>query len=969
MELEHRDEEHQDEENQIHRRMQLRKAPHLLTLLSSAVLAGLRSDVIIAESERPVNFLRKELGNRPTNRRFSSCFLASAGIFVYPKGENNPINGMGYDMKEQNRQLVVGILAHVDAGKTTLSEGLLYLCGGIKEMGRVDHGTAFLDTFALERERGITIFSKQAVLPLPTKVITLLDTPGHVDFSAEMERTLQVLDYAILVISATDGVQGHTATLWELLRQYHIPTFLFVNKTDLNGLGREAVLDELKSLLGDGCVDFSPDQAGDAFQEQVAMCDETLLNQFLDSGHIQENALAAAIAKEAVFPCYFGSALKLEGVSEFLDGLERYTQVPDYPQSFRAKVFKISHDEQGTRLTWLKLTGGTLAVKTTLSGHSDTEDAWSEKIDQIRIYSGAKFTAAQQVTAGTVCAVTGLTHTLPGDGLGDEPDAEKPLLEPVLTYQMLLPEGTDVYGAFLQLKTLMEEDPQLHIIWNQTLQEIHIQLMGEIQLEIMKRVIADRFGLEVSFSSGNILYKETIAAPVEGVGHFEPLRHYAEVHLLLEPLPRGSGLVFGSLCSQDVLDLNWQRLILTHLMEKEHIGVLTGSPITDMRIRILTGRAHIKHTEGGDFRQATYRAVRHGLRRAQSILLEPWYAFRLELPAEYVGRAIADIQRMSGTFEGPEQVGDRAILTGTAPVATMRSYPVEVAAYTKGHGRLFLRVQDYQPCHNPDEVIAAMGYDPDGDLDNTADSVFCTHGGTDIVDWDKVEQHMHLEYAWHPEVVETEEDHPQRRKRSDVDGAVLDKELLEIFERTYGTVKPKDFQPAKAPRRPKEMKSVTLKEFSKVEEYLLVDGYNIIFAWDDLKELSKSSLDAARERLIHMLSNYQGYHKCHVIVVFDAYKVKGGTRHTERHHNVDVVYTQEAETADTYIEKASYQLGKKYRVRVATSDHTVQMIILGNHATRISASAFRTEVDAVNEEIDRMLEHYRTPDQPLPFRK
>ncbi len=808
-------------------------------------------------------------------------------------------------MKEQNRQLVVGILAHVDAGKTTLSEGLLYLCGGIKEMGRVDHGTAFLDTFALERERGITIFSKQAVLPLPTKVITLLDTPGHVDFSAEMERTLQVLDYAILVISATDGVQGHTATLWELLRQYHIPTFLFVNKTDLNGLGREAVLDELKSLLGDGCVDFSPDQAGDAFQEQVAMC----------------------------------------------------------------KVFKISHDEQGTRLTWLKLTGGTLAVKTTLSGHSDTEDAWSEKIDQIRIYSGAKFTAAQQVTAGTVCAVTGLTHTLPGDGLGDEPDAEKPLLEPVLTYQMLLPEGTDVYGAFLQLKTLMEEDPQLHIIWNQTLQEIHIQLMGEIQLEIMKRVIADRFGLEVSFSSGNILYKETIAAPVEGVGHFEPLRHYAEVHLLLEPLPRGSGLVFGSLCSQDVLDLNWQRLILTHLMEKEHIGVLTGSPITDMRISILTGRAHVKHTEGGDFRQATYRAVRHGLRRAQSILLEPWYTFRLELPAEYVGRAIADIQRMSGTFEGPEQVGERAILTGTAPVATMRSYPVEVAAYTKGHGRLFLRVQDYQPCHNPDEVIAAMGYDPDGDLDNTADSVFCTHGGTDIVDWDKVEQHMHLEYAWHPEVVETEEDHPQRRKRSDVDGAVLDKELLEIFERTYGTVKPKDFQPAKAPRRPKEMKSVTLKEFSKVEEYLLVDGYNIIFAWDDLKELSKSSLDAARERLIHMLSNYQGYHKCHVIVVFDAYKVKGGTRHTERHHNVDVVYTQEAETADTYIEKASYQLGKKYRVRVATSDHTVQMIILGNHATRISASAFRTEVDAVNEEIDRMLEHYRTPDQPLPFRK
>lgn len=867
------------------------------------------------------------------------------------------------------KQICVGLLAHVDAGKTTLSEGMLYQCGSIKQMGRVDHGTAFLDTFSLERERGITIFSKQAVLPLGDKELILLDTPGHVDFSAEMERTLQVLDYAILVISATDGVQGHTATLWSLLQEYHIPTFLFINKTDLNGMDRDTLLEEFRSLLNEGCIDFSPEQDQDAFLEQVAMCDETLLNQYLEEGTVTAPSLAAAISKGHIYPCYFGAALRLEGIPAFLDGLERYTCVPTYPNDFRAKVYKISHDDQGVRLTWLKVTGGELSVKTTLSGRQGSDSAWSEKIDQIRIYSGAKFTPVNRVTAGAVCAVTGLTKTLPGDGLGGEPDAEKPLLEPVLTYQMLLPEGTDVYGAFLQLKTLMEEDPQLHLIWNQTLQEIHIQLMGEIQLEILKRMIADRFGLEVSFSSGNILYKETIAAPVEGVGHFEPLRHYAEVHLLLEPGPPGSGLVFDTLCSQDVLDLNWQRLILTHLMEREHIGVLTGSPITDMRISILTGRAHIKHTEGGDFRQATYRAVRHGLRRAQSILLEPWYAFRLELPTEYVGRAISDIQRMSGAFEGPEQRGDRAILTGTAPVATMRSYPVELATYAKGRGRLFLRVQDYQPCHNAEEVIQSIGYDPDNDLENTADSIFCSHGGSDIVKWDQVEEHMHLDSGWRPAFQETQTEQSKRQRSGRNEGAALDQELLEIFERTYGAIKPRDFEPQKAPRRPKEMKSVSLNEFSKPEEYLLVDGYNIIFAWDDLKEIARTNLDAARETLIHMLSNYQGYHKCHVIVVFDAYKVKGGNRHVERHHNIDVVYTKEAETADTYIEKASYRLGKKYRVQVATSDYTVQLIILGNHATRISASAFRKEVDQVNEEIERLLERYRRPDQALPLRK
>ena len=866
------------------------------------------------------------------------------------------------------KQLVIGILAHVDAGKTTLSEALLYTAGAIPALGRVDHRDAYLDTHALERDRGITIFSKQALFQTPALAVTLLDTPGHVDFSAEMERTLQVLDYAILVISATDGVQAHTETLWRLLRRNQIPTFLFVTKMDLPNPGREAILAGLQRQLDEGCADFT--RRDGAWAEGVALRDEGLLDRYLETGRLTPRDVSGLVRLGRLFPCYFGAALRLEGVADFLQGLTDYTEAPVYPPDFAARVFKIARDSQGNRLTYAKLTGGTLAVRAPLSYLPQTGgEVLEEKVTQLRLYSGAKYQTAEAVSAGQVCALLGLTQTYPGQGLGAEPPAPPPLLEPVVTYRLVLPPDCPAQVLLPKLRQLEEEDPQLHLVWDEHSQEIHARLMGQVQIEVLQRLIADRFDVAVQVDAGRILYKETIAAPVEGVGHFEPLRHYAEVHLLLEPLPQGSGLVFDSRCSEDLLDRNWQRLILTHLMEKEHIGVLTGSPITDMRISILTGRAHVKHTEGGDFRQATYRAVRHGLRRAQSILLEPWYAFRLELPAEYVGRAIADIQKMSGTFEGPEQAGDRAVLTGTAPVATMRSYPVEVAAYTKGHGRLFLRVQDYQPCHNAQEVIAAMCYDPDGDLDNTADSVFCSHGGTDIVDWDKVDQHMHLEYAWHPEVVETEEDHPQRRKRSDVDGAVLDKELLEIFERTYGAVKPKDFQPTKAPRRPKEMKSVTLKEFSKVEEYLLVDGYNIIFAWDDLKELSKSSLDAARERLIHMLSNYQGYHKCHVIVVFDAYKVKGGTRHVERHHNVDVVYTQEAETADTYIEKASYQLGKKYRVRVATSDHTVQMIILGNHATRISASAFRTEVDAVNEEIQRMLEHYRTPDQPLPFRK
>ena len=868
-------------------------------------------------------------------------------------------------MKQQSDKLVLGILAHVDAGKTTLSEGLLYLSGSIKKLGRVDHRDAFLDTFDLERERGITIFSKQALLSLGNKEFCLLDTPGHVDFSAETERTLQVLDYAILVISGTDGVQGHTATLWRLLRQYQIPTFLFVNKTDLDGTDRQAVMAELKRLLDDGCVDFSPGQDPAIFAEQAAVCDEQLLNSYLEEGHLEDAALATAIGQGHLFPCYFGSALKLEGLSDLLDGLERYTFSPQYSPDFRAKVYKISRDPQGNRLTWMKITGGTLAVKTVLTGEN-TQESWSEKVDQIRIYSGAKFTAVNTAEAGSICAVTGLTHTFPGQGFGAEPTSRRSVLEPVLTYQLLLPEAADVYGTFLQLKELEEEEPQLHIVWNEQLKEIHVQLMGQVQLEVLKRLIADRFGLTVEFSAGNIVYRETIAAPVEGVGHFEPLRHYAEVHLLLEPGPPGSGLCFDSLCSQDVLDTNWQRLILTHLAEKKHVGVLTGSPITDMKISILTGRAHVKHTEGGDFRQATYRALRHGLKKAESILLEPWYAFQLELPNTCVGRAMADIQRMGGSFEGPEPVGDRSLLTGTAPVSAMGDYAMAVNVYSKGHGRLFLQVDGYRPCHNPEEVIASIGYDPDSDLDNPADSVFCSHGTGVIVKWDQVEAHMDLDCVLRLDNdAETTAPTP-RATRADDSPEGLDRELLEIFERTYGAIKPRDLQPQKPPRRPKELKTAPLKDFQRPEEFLLVDGYNIIFAWDELKTLARENLDAARETLINMLCNYQGYRKCRVIVVFDAYKVKGGTRSVERHHNIDVVYTKEAETADTYIEKASYQLGKRYRVRVATSDYTVQLIILGNHATRISASAFKKEVDQVNAEIEQLLEQYRRPNQTSP---
>lgn len=855
------------------------------------------------------------------------------------------------------KRLVTGILAHVDAGKTTLSEGMLYVSGNLKKLGRVDHKDAFLDTYRLERERGITIFSKQAILSLENTQFMLLDTPGHVDFSTEMERTLQVLDYAILVISGSDGVQGHTETLWKLLEQYCIPTFLFVNKMDLDSAEHDAVLAQLKRRFGDGCVDFSAERATEERDEEAAMCSEAMMESFLEHGELSLEELQHAIIHREIFPCYFGSALRLHGVEEFLRGMEQYTVDPVYPKEFGAKVYKISRDPQGKRLTWMKITGGGLRVKTVLTnaGLSVEEDnVWEEKADQLRLYSGEKYRMADFVPAGSVCAVTGLTKTQPGDALGLEPESIAPVLQPVLTYQLILPEDTDVHMTLGKLKQLEEEDPQLHIVWNERLQEIHIQLMGEIQLEILKSLIAERFDLEVSFGTGNIVYKETIAAPVEGIGHFEPLRHYAETHLLLEPLERGSGLEFATACSEDILDRNWQRLILTHLEEREHLGVLTGAPITDMRITLLTGRAHAKHTEGGDFRQATYRAIRQGLMKAESILLEPWYAFRLELPQECVGRAMSDIPARGGDFEPPETDGEYAVLTGTAPVSTMRDYTMEVVAYTKGRGRLSLTVNGYRPCHNTDEVVKTMAYEPEADLDNTPDSVFCSHGAGYTVKWYEVEQHMHL-----PAVLKPKEPEPEQQvlsrpvKASYSSSQELDKELKKIFERTYGAIQPRAFRSQRAMRydHPREV----LRQLEPAKDYLLVDGYNIIFAWDDLNALAKDNLDAARQSLMDILCNYQAYRRCELILVFDAYRVPGQTGIVDSYHNIHVVYTKEAETADMFIEKVSYEINGRRNVRVATSDGMEQIIILAHGAQRISARAFREEVDQVNQRIEETI--------------
>lgn len=883
------------------------------------------------------------------------------------------------------KKLVIGILAHVDAGKTTLSEELLYLCGEIRKIGRVDHGDAFLDTYELEKERGITIFSKQALLKTENMEVTLLDTPGHVDFSAEMERTLQVLDYAILVINGMDGVQSHTMTLWRLLERYQIPTFLFVNKMDQQGTDHDALLNDLKQHLHENCVDFGRTQDTDYGMyeltpeqlENIAVCEEDILETYLETGIVEDRDIARLIIQRKIFPCYFGSALKEKGVKDFWNGVQKYTAEPKRPTEFGAKVFKIARDEQGNRLTYMKITGGSLKVKTLLSSNSNgqslpgrkaEEAAWEEKADQIRLYSGAKYELTSEAEAGTVCAVTGLTRTYPGEGLGIEQESELPVLEPVLNYQIILPDDCDPHQMLQKLRQLEEEEPQLHILWDSQLAEIHAQLMGEVQIEILKKMIWDRFHVAVEFGAGSIVYKETVAEPVEGVGHFEPLRHYAEVHLLIEPGEPGSGCQFFTACSEDVLARNWQRLILTHLEEKEHIGVLTGSPLTDVQITILTGRAHAKHTEGGDFRQATYRAVRQGLRKARNILLEPYYEFRLEVPAEMIGRAMADVQKMQGTFDAPEVEGETAILKGTAAVAQMRDYQKEVVSYTHGTGKLFCSLKGYAPCKNQDEVVQNIGYDPEADLENPTGSVFCAHGAGFVVPWDQVEAYMHLQSgvdmdeldseSWY-EDVESAQNLGTAVDNTNISGNISGKngkfsysgsyeeeeELQAIFERTFG--------PMKRDRTAFQKKTVHSSTPAtryragkpRQEEYLLVDGYNIIFSWEELNELAKENIHAACDKLMDILSNYQGYRKCTLILVFDAYKVEGHVEEIIPYHNIYVVYTKEAETADQYIEKTVHRIGRQYQVTVATSDGLEQVIIMGQGAHRISAQGLKKEIE------------------------
>lgn len=929
---------------------------------------------------------------------------------------------MGGQKPETNKNKIsVGLLAHVDAGKTTLSEALLYLSGAIRKMGRVDDRDAFLDTYELERERGITIFSKQAVFDLGDKNITLLDTPGHVDFSAEMERTIQVLDAAVLVVSGADGVQGHTRTVWRLLKRHHVPVFLFINKMDQSDCDPEALMKDLKANLDENCVDFGgwSGEKGewdlektqpDEFYQELAVCDEKIMESYFENGVISTEEIGQLVRERKVFPCYFGSALKLKGVEKLIGGITLYGTGVDTgkeKEPFGAKVFKISRDNQGNRLTHLKVTSGVLHVK----------DCWGEeeKVNQIRIYSGAKFESVKEASAGCICAVTGPLHTHPGQGIGSEPASELPMLEPVLTYRILLPFDSDVHKCLQQFKQLEEEEPELHVLWNEELGEIQVQLMGDVQIEILKHMLEERYGLLAGFDTGNIVYKETILNTVEGVGHFEPLRHYAEVHLLLEPGEPGSGLQFDTVCSEDVLDRNWQRLILTHLEEKLHRGVLTGAEITDMKVTLLTGRAHMKHTEGGDFRQATYRALRQGLMQAKSQLLEPFYGFTLELPAENLGRAMADMDRMFGTFEPPVTTEDGVILTGKAPVASLRDYQREVIAYTKGRGRLNLWFKDYEPCHNAEEVIEAAGYDPEADLENTADSVFCSHGAGYLVPWYQVKEYMHVESpvekmgrkangeneaggdevsvskiaggvvvggisqedtGWFAGGAVAGTGVGVVRPRSDASSASSsggkrqsstdpgtswsdDKELEEIFNRRFGPGKwrsrPDTQSSSTAPRTRNYSadKSLKGKETKKPEEeeYLLVDGYNIIFAWEELRELSKVTIDGARQKLIDILCNYQGYKKCTLILVFDAYKVTGNTGEAINYHNIHVVYTKEAETADQYIEKLAHKIGRQYHVTVATSDGLEQLIIYGQGCHLMSARDLKEEVAWANEQI------------------
>ena len=855
------------------------------------------------------------------------------------------------------KNIVMGILAHVDAGKTTLSESMLYLSGTVRKLGRVDHKDAFLDTYALERDRGITIFSKQAVFSLGNKKVNLLDTPGHVDFSAEMERTLQVLDYAVLVISGADGIQGHTETLWKLLKLYDISTFIFINKMDQQGTDQAALLSELKERLDEGCIAFGKEESIETLEE-LAMTDEKVLDYFMEHESIRKEDICRLIKERRVFPCYFGSALKLEGVQELLYGFERYMEPYTGTEEFGAKVFKISRDDKGERLTFLKVTGGKLVVKMPVN-LVDKE----EKVNQIRIYSGAKYETVNEVGAGGVCAVTGLVSSYIGQGFGVEKGTAAPFLEPVLTYQMILPDGADTTKVLRELKQLEEEEPLLNIVWNPALEEIHVQLMGEVQTEILKTMIAERFHLDVEFGTGKIVYKETIKNPVVGVGHYEPLRHYAEVHLKMEPLEAGSGLVFDADCSEDVLDRNWQRLILTHLQEREHPGVLTGSPITDMKITIVAGRAHLKHTEGGDFRQATYRAVRQGLKSAESILLEPWYSFVLEVPSDQVGRAMSDIGQMNGSFEGPEAEDKQGMvrLTGTAPASEMRDYQREVWAYTKGRGRITFTLKGYEPCHNAEEVIEQIGYDSERDIDNPTGSVFCAHGAGFLVKWDEVPEYMHIKEDFlsegSDEISEEEQtitENAHFGNSSYSSGYGDDPELLAIMEREFGS-KQKERDRYSGYRKqtvsaPMPRKTV-IKDTEPKKEYLLVDGYNVIFAWEELNELAKASIDAARNKLMDILSNYQGFTGCTLILVFDAYKVKGSQGEVQKYHNIYVVYTKEAETADQYIEKTTHEIGRKYKVTVATSDALEQVIVMGQGAYRISARDFYEEVERTEKQI------------------
>lgn len=868
------------------------------------------------------------------------------------------------------KHICTALLAHVDAGKTTLAEAILYLTGGIRKLGRVDHQDAFLDNFAMERARGITIFSKQAEVMLDDMEMTLIDTPGHVDFSAEMERTLQILDYAVLLISGADGVQSHVETLWRLLKKYEIPTFLFINKMDQQGTDRTSLLLELQKKLDEHCIDFSaaddPLSDGET-AEAIALCEESLLEQYLETGEIRKEDAARMIARRKIFPCYFGSALKLQGVQELLDALRVYSVQKNYPEEFAARVYKISRDEQGNRLTHMKITGGSLKVKAVLRG-GDGEDAWEEKVNQIRVCSGSSFRAVNEAQAGMVCAVTGLNHTKAGEGLGTECGVHLPVLEPVLSYQIRIPEDCDVYQTYRKFLQLEEEEPELHITWNKELGEIYAQLMGEVQTEVLKNMISERFGIAVEFGAGSIVYKETIVKPVIGIGHFEPLRHYAEVHLLMEPGEPGSGLQFETTCSEDVLDRNWQRLILTHLAEKQHIGVLTGSEITDMKITLIAGRAHQKHTEGGDFRQATYRALRQGLRSAENVLLEPVYEFRLELPLDCAGRAMTDIQKMHGSFSPMEIEGENAVLKGTAPVVTMRGYQTELISYTKGKGRMMCSVSSYQPCHNAEEVIEARGYDPEGDLENPTGSVFCAHGAGFVVDWDLVPEYAHLDTSGvlgqkknddDQDIVENEyeprTDVPagptSRYDRSNL--TITNDELEEIFTRTYGPIKREKsgWQKSRRMDYSESASSAPAKKQEVRDEYLLVDGYNIIFSWEELNELAKVNVESARTKLMDILSNYQGYKKMNLILVFDAYRVEGGQGSVQKYHNIYVVYTKEAETADQYIEKTVHAIGRKYNVTVATSDALEQVIILGQGGRRMSAHDLEEEIAAMRREI------------------